>query len=308
MIVLVAPLSGRVVGRRGPRLPLVIAGVCFAVACAMLTGIGPDTRARLAARGLRRLRPGLRLVNAPITNTAVSGMPRAQAGVAAAIATTSRQVGADARRRGGRGDRRVERRRGGDGGLVRGEPPGVVDAHGLRRRRAPARRCMATTHARQGVGAAHGGRAQPGSAGCIGDARGETPPARSGCSCPTSCSTTSAAAQVSDALGMSFGRARAVRRLARGPMSMRELADVLGIDPPNATDARRRHGGPGPRAPPRPTPPTGARSSSRRRARARTKARRADEILATPPPRARGLSGDELETLHRILTDMSVDS
>ena len=32
-------------------------------------------------------------MNAPITNAAVSGMPRAQAGVAAAIATTSRQVG-----------------------------------------------------------------------------------------------------------------------------------------------------------------------------------------------------------------------
>ena len=30
---------------------------------------------------------------APIANAAVSGMPRAQAGVAAAIATTSRQVG-----------------------------------------------------------------------------------------------------------------------------------------------------------------------------------------------------------------------
>ena len=36
---------------------------------------------------------GFGLVNAPITNAAVSGMPRAQAGVAAAIATTSRQVG-----------------------------------------------------------------------------------------------------------------------------------------------------------------------------------------------------------------------
>src|SRR5437763_2068601 len=31
--------------------------------------------------------------NAPITNTAWSGMPRTQAGVAAAIASTSRQVG-----------------------------------------------------------------------------------------------------------------------------------------------------------------------------------------------------------------------
>ena len=33
-------------------------------------------------------------MNAPITNTAVSGMPKEQAGVAAAIASTSRQVGA----------------------------------------------------------------------------------------------------------------------------------------------------------------------------------------------------------------------
>ena len=37
---------------------------------------------------------GFGLVNAPITNTAVSGMPRSRAGLAAAIASTSRQVGA----------------------------------------------------------------------------------------------------------------------------------------------------------------------------------------------------------------------
>src|SRR6478609_3796733 len=41
--------------------------------------------------------------------------------------------------------------------------------------------------------------------------------------------------EVAEALGMSFGRARTVRRLARRPMSMRELATALGIDPPNAT-------------------------------------------------------------------------
>ena len=33
------------------------------------------------------------MVNAPITNTAVSGMPVTQAGVAAGVASTSRQVG-----------------------------------------------------------------------------------------------------------------------------------------------------------------------------------------------------------------------
>jgi hypothetical protein len=33
------------------------------------------------------------MINAPITNTAVSGMPLAQAGVAAGVASTCRQVG-----------------------------------------------------------------------------------------------------------------------------------------------------------------------------------------------------------------------
>jgi MFS family permease len=37
---------------------------------------------------------GFGFVNPPISNTAVSGMPPAQAGVAASIASTSRQVGA----------------------------------------------------------------------------------------------------------------------------------------------------------------------------------------------------------------------
>ena len=36
---------------------------------------------------------GMGMVNAPITNSAVSGMPRPQAGVAAGIASASRQVG-----------------------------------------------------------------------------------------------------------------------------------------------------------------------------------------------------------------------
>jgi Na+/melibiose symporter-like transporter len=36
---------------------------------------------------------GFGLVNPPITNTAVSGMPASQAGVAAAVASTGRQVG-----------------------------------------------------------------------------------------------------------------------------------------------------------------------------------------------------------------------
>ena len=40
---------------------------------------------------------------------------------------------------------------------------------------------------------------------------------------------------VSEKLGVSFARVRALRRLAQAPMSMGELASLLGIDPPNAT-------------------------------------------------------------------------
>ena len=40
---------------------------------------------------------------------------------------------------------------------------------------------------------------------------------------------------VADALGMSFNRARVIRRLARQPMTMGQLAAALDVDPPNAT-------------------------------------------------------------------------
>ena len=93
MMVVVSPLSGRIVGRRGPRLPLAIAGACLVVACLMLTGLGTDTPFALLVVAYVIFGIGFGFVNAPITNAAVSGMPRAQAGVAAATATTSRQVG-----------------------------------------------------------------------------------------------------------------------------------------------------------------------------------------------------------------------
>jgi EmrB/QacA subfamily drug resistance transporter len=93
MTVAMAPLSGRLVGRRGARLPLAISGVCFVTGSAMLTGIDPETSLTWLLAAYAIFGIGFGLVNAPITNTAVSGMPREQAGVASAIATTSRQVG-----------------------------------------------------------------------------------------------------------------------------------------------------------------------------------------------------------------------
>jgi hypothetical protein len=93
MTVVVSPLSGRIVGRRGPRLPLVIAGIALVGACAALTGVDAASPVARLVAAYVVLGLGFGFVNAPITNTAVSGMPRAQAGVAAAFASTSRQVG-----------------------------------------------------------------------------------------------------------------------------------------------------------------------------------------------------------------------
>jgi EmrB/QacA subfamily drug resistance transporter len=93
MTVLLAPLSGRIVAVRGPRLPLIVAGIATAAGAFMLTRLSPGTSLGYLLASYVVFGIGSGLVNAPITNTAVSGMPRSQAGVAAGLASTSRQVG-----------------------------------------------------------------------------------------------------------------------------------------------------------------------------------------------------------------------
>ncbi|HUC58246.1 MAG TPA: DHA2 family efflux MFS transporter permease subunit [Streptosporangiaceae bacterium] len=88
-----SPLSGRIVGSRGPRLPLLGAGIAILVSALSLTRLSAGTSAGSLVISYLIFGLGFGLVNAPITNTAMSGMPRAQAGVAAAVASTSRQVG-----------------------------------------------------------------------------------------------------------------------------------------------------------------------------------------------------------------------
>jgi EmrB/QacA subfamily drug resistance transporter len=88
-----APISGRMVGSRGSRRPLMGAGVLVAAGSVVLATVTPTTSLTVLMIAYVLFGIGFGLVNAPITNTAVSGMPRAQAGVAAAVASTSRQVG-----------------------------------------------------------------------------------------------------------------------------------------------------------------------------------------------------------------------
>jgi EmrB/QacA subfamily drug resistance transporter len=89
-----APLSGILTGRVGPRVPLVLAGVFIAagggVLWAALT-LSTITAVLLAAYLLLGI--GVGFANAPITNTAVSGLPPERAGVAGGITSTARQVG-----------------------------------------------------------------------------------------------------------------------------------------------------------------------------------------------------------------------
>jgi EmrB/QacA subfamily drug resistance transporter len=93
MMCLFAPISGRLVGHRGARPPLVAGGAGLFLGALMLTGLAPSTAPGYLLAAYLVFGAGAGFVNPPITNTAVSGMPASQAGVAAAIASTSRQVG-----------------------------------------------------------------------------------------------------------------------------------------------------------------------------------------------------------------------
>jgi MFS family permease len=93
MTAICAPISGRLVGSRGTRPSLLVAGLGMTAGTLLLTRVSLDSGRWLLFSAYLLFGVGFGMVNAPITNTAVSGMPRAQAGVAAAIATTSRQFG-----------------------------------------------------------------------------------------------------------------------------------------------------------------------------------------------------------------------
>jgi EmrB/QacA subfamily drug resistance transporter len=89
-----APLAGNLAGRRGPRLPLLLAAVSTTAGGACLADLGRGTPVALLLLAYLLIGVGFGFANAPITNTAVSGLPRARAGVAGAITSTARQVGA----------------------------------------------------------------------------------------------------------------------------------------------------------------------------------------------------------------------
>jgi predicted MFS family arabinose efflux permease len=88
-----SPISGRMVGRFGARPSLLVAASAVIGAALMLTRLTATTSTGYLLAAYFVFGMGFGLINPPITDTAVSGMPSSQAGVAAAVASTSRQVG-----------------------------------------------------------------------------------------------------------------------------------------------------------------------------------------------------------------------
>lgn len=88
-----APVAGSLTGRRGARIPLVASGAAMAAGGAMLAGLSPGTPYLWLAAAFAVFGAGQGLVNPPITNTGVTGMPPDQAGVASAVISVTRQIG-----------------------------------------------------------------------------------------------------------------------------------------------------------------------------------------------------------------------
>ncbi|MFR9752436.1 MFS transporter [Nocardia sp. 004] len=90
---LCAPLSGYLVGRIGPRTPLLLAGACLTAGGVLLLGLGNGPLLPVLVAAYLCIGAGVGFANAPITDTAVGGLPPHRAGVASGTASTARQLG-----------------------------------------------------------------------------------------------------------------------------------------------------------------------------------------------------------------------
>lgn len=106
-----------------------------------------------------------------------------------------------------------------------------------------------------------------------------------------------------DALGMSFSRVRALRRLAATPLTLRELAERMGTDPPYTTvivDDLVRRG-----LAERVANPADRRSKTvHLTEEGRAAAARAIEILTTPPDALLALPPEDIQALDRVVAKL----
>jgi DNA-binding MarR family transcriptional regulator len=105
---------------------------------------------------------------------------------------------------------------------------------------------------------------------------------------------------VSDALGLSFARVRALRRLAPQPLTLRTLAEQLAADPPYVTlmvDDLQERG----LVRRMPHPEDRRAKLVELTAAGRAAAARADAILDEPPAALRDVPAEDLAALLRVL-------
>jgi EmrB/QacA subfamily drug resistance transporter len=93
LVVVLSPVTGRLVGRRGPRLPLVVSGAALALGGGASIWLRPASPLPAVLAIYLLFGIFLGTINPPITNSAVSGMPVSMAGVAASLASAGRQTG-----------------------------------------------------------------------------------------------------------------------------------------------------------------------------------------------------------------------
>jgi DNA-binding MarR family transcriptional regulator len=105
---------------------------------------------------------------------------------------------------------------------------------------------------------------------------------------------------VSEALGLSFARVRALRRLAEQPLTLRALAERLAADPPYATlivDDLQERG----LVQRKPHPEDRRAKLVQLTAAGRAAAARADEILDDPPAALHDVPAEDLAAVLRVL-------
>lgn len=93
MILVLAPLAGRLTTRCGARIPLLIVGVATVISGLLLTTLTKTTPTPLLLLSYSIFGIGYAMNSAPINTRVVAHIPLTQVGVASAIASTARQFG-----------------------------------------------------------------------------------------------------------------------------------------------------------------------------------------------------------------------
>jgi predicted MFS family arabinose efflux permease len=93
MMAVTAPVAGRMLSRGGPRVPFIIAGAALTLSTAALSQLSYNSGTLFFVITYGLFGIGAGIVNPPISNGIMSGVPKSQAGVASGMNSSARQLG-----------------------------------------------------------------------------------------------------------------------------------------------------------------------------------------------------------------------